>query len=184
MEGEADPCGTAVLAYRAPSSSSPLQGAARWNPTCDVAAIVYEYHISLAPKSQAVCYDICMNAETLKKRKRKRNRLAVAKYRQTEKGKTANRRIRARYKQQSRLEIERIKSTTPCADCGRFFPPECVDFDHVRGEKVSAVARMLSQRSTQALLNEIAKCDVVCACCHRTRTKARKDAAYQERRQL
>lgn len=57
----------------------------------------------------------------------------------------------------------------PCADCGGRFPPECMDFDHVRGEKIRGVAQMMHY-SKARLCAEILKCELVCANCHRTRT--------------
>jgi len=60
----------------------------------------------------------------------------------------------------------------PCQDCGGKFPVECMDFDHVRGKKKRNVAQMKYAALT-TLLDEIAKCDVVCANCHRIRTMAR-----------
>lgn len=60
----------------------------------------------------------------------------------------------------------------PCYDCGGRFPPECMDFDHVRGEKSFSVGTGRT-RSQEALTLEIAKCDIVCANCHRIRTKVR-----------
>lgn len=60
----------------------------------------------------------------------------------------------------------------PCADCGGSFPAECMDFDHVSGQKVANVSAMLSF-SLDRLLAELDKCDVVCSNCHRIRTKAR-----------
>ena len=59
----------------------------------------------------------------------------------------------------------------PCMDCGGTFPPECMDFDHVRGEKVCGVG-LLVEDTTGKLDAEIAKCDLVCANCHRIRTKS------------
>ena len=64
----------------------------------------------------------------------------------------------------------------PCTDCGNAFPPECMDFDHVRGEKVQGVSCM----SGIAALAEIEKCDLVCANCHRIRTRERKMAHRTE----
>jgi len=58
----------------------------------------------------------------------------------------------------------------PCMDCGKVLPTCCMDFDHVRGAKVAGVGRMFGY-SKDKILEEVAKCDVVCACCHRTRTK-------------
>ena len=68
-------------------------------------------------------------------------------------------------------EILREAKSKPCADCGRFFPYFVMDLDHREGvEKISAVALMVSALSIQQMLNEIEKCDVVCANCHRIRT--------------
>ena len=61
-----------------------------------------------------------------------------------------------------------------CHDCGLWFPPECMDFDHRPGEtKLYNVAQM-GTCSEETILAEIAKCDLRCANCHRIQTKARK----------
>lgn len=64
----------------------------------------------------------------------------------------------------------------PCMDCGGKFPPECMDFDH-RPDEVKSFgisARIGSQMLSKAkFLIEMAKCDLVCANCHRIRTKKR-----------
>lgn len=84
-----------------------------------------------------------------------------------------------RYRREAREFIARHKSV-PCAECGRTFPPECMDFDHVRGEKVADVSLLVAWNfSLRRLLAEIAKCEVVCANCHRIRTVRRR----RERRQ-
>jgi hypothetical protein len=60
----------------------------------------------------------------------------------------------------------------PCMDCGRFFPICAMDFDHVRGNKSfnlsSAYKKAGSLKQAQEELN---KCDLVCANCHRNRTQ-------------
>lgn len=62
----------------------------------------------------------------------------------------------------------------PCADCRVEFPHYVMEFDHRDGEdKVDAVSRLMTTAWTSALLAEIAKCDVVCANCHRIRTYLR-----------
>jgi len=63
---------------------------------------------------------------------------------------------------------------SPCQDCGETFPPECMDFDHVRGRKFSEIARLASTGQVSRFLKEIEKCDLVCANCHRTRTRNRR----------
>jgi hypothetical protein len=60
-------------------------------------------------------------------------------------------------------------------DCGGTFSPECMDFDHKSGEKVNNVGTMVVRGWNRArVLAEIAKCELVCANCHRTRTKNRR----------
>lgn len=62
----------------------------------------------------------------------------------------------------------------PCADCGKFYPPCCMDFDHVRGKKVDNVSKLAARRvPVQEILDEVAKCELVCAICHRIRTAKR-----------
>lgn len=65
-----------------------------------------------------------------------------------------------------------IKVATACGDCGRHFSPCQLDFDHVRGSKYKEVSQLIS-RSWATIETEIAKCDLVCANCHRKRTKKR-----------
>jgi hypothetical protein len=61
-----------------------------------------------------------------------------------------------------------------------------MDFDHVRGEKLFDVSRMVGPGLSLELIKaEIAKCDVVCANCHRIRTFERRhkgNSASEERR--
>lgn len=84
------------------------------------------------------------------------------------------------YRERDRKRVARLREVLneakakPCMDCGVSYPPYVMDFDHVRGEKVRNVAK-LSQFSSEAkLLDEIAKCDLVCSNCHRERTWQRK----------
>ena len=67
----------------------------------------------------------------------------------------------------------------PCKDCGGKFPPECMDFDHVSGDKEFEIHNKI-MTNKQVLLKEIAKCEVVCSNCHRIRTK--KSKLLQKRR--
>ena len=61
----------------------------------------------------------------------------------------------------------------PCTDCGGRFSSEAMDFDHVRGEKVTEISAMWSWGRDLALA-ELAKTELVCACCHRLRTETRR----------
>lgn len=85
---------------------------------------------------------------------------------------TINERQR-RYRAKRRTMMDTIKSV-PCMDCGGEFPPECMDFDHVRGEKKFNIAGAYSNgMSLKIVMDEIDKCDIVCANCHRIRTFGR-----------
>jgi len=72
-----------------------------------------------------------------------------------------------------RIFLDTVKSV-PCADCQKIFDPVCMDFDHVRGEKKMNISQAsMKNISIDRFVEEIQKCDVVCACCHRLRTKSR-----------
>ena len=71
-----------------------------------------------------------------------------------------------------RIFIDQLKTESPCMDCGNFFPAVCMDFDHVRGNKVAPVSKMLSLKLSK-LQDELAKCELVCSNCHRLRTVKR-----------
>ncbi len=61
----------------------------------------------------------------------------------------------------------------PCADCGNKFPLVCMEFDHrPEHDKKYNMATMMNHR-VELILAEIAKCDIVCACCHRIRSHTR-----------
>jgi len=58
--------------------------------------------------------------------------------------------------------------SVPCADCKGEYHYCQMDFDHVRGEKLGQVPKMGSKKAIKA---EAAKCDVICANCHRVRSQ-------------
>lgn len=62
---------------------------------------------------------------------------------------------------------------SPCTDCGGCFPAVAMDLDHVRGEKVAGISAMWSW-GRDLVLAELAKTELVCACCHRLRTETRR----------
>jgi hypothetical protein len=59
----------------------------------------------------------------------------------------------------------------PCVDCGE---PDVrvLEFDHLR-DKVGDISVLVRNWVWERVLEEIAKCDVLCANCHRRRTLAR-----------
>ena len=69
-----------------------------------------------------------------------------------------------------RVWIDALKSN-PCTDCGNKFHPCAMDFDHRPGTpKKFNIASLGRSVSRKILEEEIAKCDLVCAVCHRIRT--------------
>jgi hypothetical protein len=80
----------------------------------------------------------------------------------------------AAYKRRNRDYVTELKTKNPCTDCGYNYPAVCMDFDHVRGTKVANVAALCSQGiSLEKIDAELAKCELVCANCHRLRTASR-----------
>jgi len=67
----------------------------------------------------------------------------------------------------------------PCADCKHAFDHWQMDFDHRPGEiKYGDVSDLVANGVGESrVLEEIKKCDVVCANCHRTRTVTRRWSA-------
>lgn len=63
----------------------------------------------------------------------------------------------------------------PCSDCGSEYPGPCMEFDHVpdRGEKMFSLSRLPPSVDEEAVRREVAKCDLLCANCHRLRTVER-----------
>lgn len=87
--------------------------------------------------------------------------------------------LRCKHKTRDRF-WEYIK-TLSCIDCDNN-DPRVLEFDHVRGKKKANLASMISQGvSWENILKEIAKCEVVCANCHRIRTIKRSNN-YRNRR--
>ena len=69
-----------------------------------------------------------------------------------------------------RKKIKEYFLTHPCIDCGES-DWVVLEFDHCRGKKKQAVASMVHRGySWKIILEEINKCDVRCANCHRRKT--------------
>ncbi len=69
-------------------------------------------------------------------------------------------------------EVHRLKSG-PCTDCRQKFKPWQMQFDHVRGKKVDAIAEIVRRGNIKQLKAELPKCELVCANCHADRTYKR-----------
>ena len=77
------------------------------------------------------------------------------------------------YKKRERLRryVYEKKAMTPCTDCGVQYPHYVTDYDHLgKSEKINTISRLINGGSFKKIDEEIAKCDLVCANCHRIRT--------------
>ncbi len=76
--------------------------------------------------------------------------------------------------------LDEAKTSRPCADCGNKFPSCVMDFDHMPGKKKSFCLGHAASCSLETVKREIAKCELVCANCHRMRTHRRKGIKNQK----
>ncbi len=117
---------------------------------------------------------------------RQKNSEAVKRYNASAKGKAAKKRHRLSakckattaayntlYKKQDPARfMAAISKARPCADCGGRYPAAVMEYDHL-GDKKADIARLSKGTAVSRLFTEIAKCDLVCANCHRLRTLGR-----------
>ena len=75
------------------------------------------------------------------------------------------------------------KLAKQCKDCERLFTKSYhLDFDHMPGHTKSFDLSKAGGRSWERIFNEVEKCQVVCALCHRDRSMARKAADYGKKK--
>ncbi|HEY4226729.1 MAG TPA: hypothetical protein VGM49_00190 [Candidatus Limnocylindrales bacterium] len=117
----------------------------------------------------AKCDIVCANCHRLRTRRQHRARLAM----RTLSVAPRIEEHRARWRYHADI-LDQLRSV-PCADCGGTFPQCSMDFDHRDpSTKTRAVTQMISNASIERILAEAAKCDIVCANCHRLRTFQRR----------
>lgn len=94
----------------------------------------------------------------------------------TEKRAEYERQRQQRRREEGREYVDNLKLSTPCADCGLNYEPWQMDFDHLGDVyKRRDVAVLVNQgRTLNVIKAEIAKCELVCVNCHRTRTRERR----------
>lgn len=64
--------------------------------------------------------------------------------------------------------VRHLKTTQSCVDCGNFYHYSQMDFDHLRDKKFCI--SKATHSGIELAKKEIAKCELVCANCHRLRT--------------
>lgn len=74
---------------------------------------------------------------------------------------------------EARRNLRDASKNKPCADCNILYPPWIMQFDHVRGTKQFVISEAMFNTPKRQLLEEIEKCDVVCANCHAHRSFTR-----------
>ena len=77
------------------------------------------------------------------------------------------------YRLKIRQFLISLKESSPCLDCNKKYPYYVMDFDHKYDKKFS-IGNGSFHYSEKELLEEIEKCDLVCANCHRERTHKRR----------
>ena len=79
-----------------------------------------------------------------------------------------------KYKIRNREYIQNYLKTHPCVDCGNS-DLRVLDFDHVRGLKVGSISNGVKDSwPLEKLQQEIDKCEIRCANCHRIVTHNRR----------
>jgi hypothetical protein len=69
---------------------------------------------------------------------------------------------------EKRRKVAMIKSYLPCSRCGRDYPSYVMDFHHRNPEnKYMSISRMADGSRWGRIKQELRKCDLYCANCHR-----------------
>jgi len=70
-----------------------------------------------------------------------------------------------------------LKEGKPCSDCGQVLHPSAMQWDHLPGTaKRANVGDLARKNCRNRVLEEISKCELVCANCHALRTLRRRGA--------
>jgi hypothetical protein len=112
------------------------------------------YSLQRIEEEACKCQVVCVNCHRIRTQRQQQLRGYVPK----------------RKRRQSAVLIRNLKDV-PCIDCGVAYPACAMDFDHqdgyIKRKEVSQLAGAAS------ILDEAAKCEIVCANCHRIRTHGR-----------
>ncbi len=90
---------------------------------------------------------------------------------------------KARARANTKVYIDRIRQyvqkakDNPCTDCGVKYPWYVMDFDHIEDKKFNIGDAVRTVPPLDRVIEEIAKCELVCANCHRIRTYERSQSS-------
>lgn len=70
----------------------------------------------------------------------------------------------------ARRQVVRDFKNRPCTDCQVSYPYYVMQLDHINDDKVANLSALIRNAGMQKVLDELAKCEPVCANCHAIRT--------------
>lgn len=136
----------------------PVVGQEKRCSRCQLVKEIAEFHLSTANGRQAWCkacrraYDAAYHRRTWGEERRAQKRL----------------------REQEFARWYRDLKDAPCTDCGGRFEAAVMQWDHLPGfEKCANPSDLARKCSRRRLLEEIEKCELVCANCHALRTVRR-----------
>lgn len=131
--------------------------------SCKISKPLSDYHILKTTKDgKATQCKECIN---------KKNR---EKYATNSKYKDRKRVQKKEYLKRNREYVYKYLLEHPCIDCGES-DPVVLEFDH-QSDKIDSISDMITKCGIEKLKQEIKKCEVRCANCHRRKTA--KDFSY------
>lgn len=91
------------------------------------------------------------------------------------------RRLELNYANRTRVKdiVQKYKLEKGCIDCGYNKFAEALDFDHLKDKKFNISTAYRDNIGWDKVKEEISKCEVVCANCHRVRTASRRQLVFQ-----
>lgn len=120
-------------------------------------------------KSEAEFNKNCRKKDGLQTKCKQCSKELSKKYYKKHKKYHANKRINKR--EENKKFVYNYLQGKRCIDCNQTYHPAALDFDHVRGEKVAAISKMIFDGySIESIKEEIEKCEIRCANCHRIKT--------------
>jgi len=75
-------------------------------------------------------------------------------------------------RERKKMLLTLFKLANGCAVCGVNDDPICLDLDHIDRETKRHSIGDLPKQSWKTLINELVKCQVLCAICHRLKTES------------
>lgn len=74
------------------------------------------------------------------------------------------------YQREKRAWLQTLKEGKPCISCGTEYHPAAMQWHHRDPSKKTSEVSRLASYSKARILEEIAKCDLMCANCHAVET--------------